>query len=374
MGLAERLKNGNLAKLGPAPLTRIRDLAVLETADWLTLLQQAEVEPPDGMQREEYARVLAHKLAALYPTDAFMRRLPTIEPDRLRSDIEQLEPLFAGNQALFTSPGWRPSIHAAWDSPEAQALLAELAAPAHLAELFPELAHIDTLIQPVDLHPYLSTEPATLAESTTAQEAYARLDYVRNLYPGLGLGDILDNPKLASTDKARCVAERIMLLQRVREQNEDLELLLLDYTRDSKDIAALKLDSLAKDERRRVLSTLRAYRRAYALANDVDHARTMLGAGFHSALAIVNAGFDAFARGTRLSEPVARACWKRAQNMTIAAGAGMGALVDGIRGGFDTLHISNLQSAEALDDYEELFGSQTYCDCKHCQSILSPAA
>src|SRR5699024_10555212 len=52
---------------------------------------------------------------------------------------------------------------------------------------------------------------------------------------------------------------------------------------------------------------------------------------------------------------------------------------DIVRGSFDWLNVGNMNTGvrdylKKIPGYQELFGPQAFCNCKHCQSIYSPAA
>jgi hypothetical protein len=230
----------------------------------------------------------------------------------------------------------------------------------------------------------LHTPPLPPTAIEKIQVSYAKLKRLVNLYPGMDLGEILDNPKLVAAEKARMVTERIAWIERLREQNPDVEFLKLDFSPDSQDVAALNFDGFSEIEQEMLTSTFKPYARIHSFTNyQVEHAATILASGYRSACGIVNAGFGAFIQATGFSETVGRGYYDAARNMTVTVGAGFGAILDYLWGGFNWLNVSNLKPRTQiqevmepgrLDDFESLFGNQTYCNCQHCQSIFSPAA
>ncbi|HYC32267.1 MAG TPA: neuraminidase-like domain-containing protein, partial [Gemmatimonadales bacterium] len=76
---------------------------------------------------------------------------------------------------------------------------------------------------------------------------------------------------------------------------------------------------------------------------------------------------------------VIEAIQSRAAEVASGAGAQFGAVLDIVTGGFGTLGVNNMRPEvfdylKEIPGFEEFFGSQAYCTCRHCQSILGPAA
>ncbi len=408
--LTETLKKGGFLRPGGRQLKNLRDLAAFDTADWLTILCKASIKLPGEMTVENYAESLSHKMAALYPTDAFFGRLPPFNAADLTNGIKRVAPLFDGDHRVFSIPGLARITNIA-ESPETEGLHSifkrflkldnhepslknrqSLQKDILLASIFrkgsfdalPGLIKGNSPVIGTSIFDRLDTGQMEQSEIEAIHTTYTQLKRLVNLYPGLGLGDVLDDPKLPHADKVARITERIGLLNSVWQQNPDVEVLKLDYSPNSPDMAALNLKDLSATEQAMVLSTLKAYQRAYVLTGDVGHARTILEAGYISATGIVNGGFETFVQSTGLRAEVARTHFDTARNMTVTVGAGLGTLLDYMWGGFNWLNVSNIKKSSPkadeieafnrLDDFEALFGNQTYCQCQHCQSILSPTA
>lgn len=77
------------------PPASLRDLCAHDAASWKELLQRSGVAAPGGMDLGTYARSLSRRIAALFPTEAFLRRLPPFDAktgaDRIRR-LARLDP------------------------------------------------------------------------------------------------------------------------------------------------------------------------------------------------------------------------------------------------------------------------------------------
>ncbi|HZM78767.1 MAG TPA: neuraminidase-like domain-containing protein [Candidatus Limnocylindrales bacterium] len=168
-------------------------------------------------------------------------------------------------------------------------------------------------------------------------------------------------------------------MRRFVADNDDVELLNLDYALDSPDVAGLNFGDLSVADRHAVLGTMKGYQRVYALAPDADHAAKLLAAGYSSATAIVADGYETFAAKADLAADTSARYYSEAVRAVGAATAGAWSIVDSIKDGFSTIGVGNLgpdilDYFRRIDGFEDLFGSQDYCDCEHCSSILGPGA
>ncbi|MFL6139751.1 MAG: neuraminidase-like domain-containing protein [Frankiaceae bacterium] len=309
----------------------VRDLAGLDASGWRDVLVRTGAQPADGLTVEGYAATLADRVARLFPTDAFLGRLPR-PTDALADALHRLAPVLERSGTL-SSPD--PDVVDAGEpaGDEADALRAD------------------------------HREVAGLVGS----------------YPGLGLAQIVDDPKLPPADKVARIGERIALLDQVRTLNPDVELLALDLTDDSADLAALRFDGVAGDDRTAVVGTLRAQQRALALADDVSTAHLLMSGGYGSGVELARSDPATIARRTGLPDYLVSELHDEALGTMTDVIAMFGGVVDAVHGGFDRLGVANLlppvqDYLRRLPGYADLFGSQAFCACEHCESILSPAA
>jgi hypothetical protein len=170
------------------------------------------------------------------------------------------------------------------------------------------------------------------------------------------------------------------LVVRVAQANPKAELLTLDLSAGSADLASLRFpDGLSADDQKAVLSDLKSSQRAYALTGDIDSARTLLASGLHSAQGVASLPLATFQQKTGLPTDQAQKIHEDAQAKVTALTLAAGAVVDIVRGGFKDLQVSNIsldmdEYLKKIAGFAELFGSQNFCHCEHCQSILGPAA
>lgn len=68
----------------------LADLAALDERAWEEVLEEAQATPPDGTERERYAREIAARVAMFMPTDATIVRLLPRGPGALRARVAKL--------------------------------------------------------------------------------------------------------------------------------------------------------------------------------------------------------------------------------------------------------------------------------------------
>ncbi len=245
-------------------------------------------------------------------------------------------------------------------------------------ELAPE-AYASLLAKKIEnLYPSLALSHRLIPRETGDLEASIQElgPEFANRFPGLNIQKILDND---DADKVEKITQRVGLLKDFQAQNPDLELLALDYTPDSSDLGRLTFNGMSPDEQTMVLSTWKAYQRAYSITRDVEHTGLLVEKGYHSALRVVHEGLDRFREKTGLNADVSQTYYDKAAARVGASTLATGSVLDMWRGGFDWLRVSNLSPPlegylKKIDGFEDLFGSQDYCTCEHCRSILGPAA
>ena len=164
----------------------------------------------------------------------------------------------------------------------------------------------------------------------------------------------------------------------MHELNPDVELLALDLTADSADLRALRF-GIAEEDRPAVVRTLQVQQRVFALAGDVDTAKALLAAGYSSAVSLAPSEPEMIAAETGLAIPEAEDVHSAALGTMADLTAVFGGILDATDGTFEVLDVGTVRPSvqdylRRLPGYADLFGSQAYCSCQHCDSILSPAA
>lgn len=326
--IVSTMLDSQFASVKTGKLQHARDLASLEPEDWESALENAGSSAPQGVSRSEYARSLAMEAAGEFPQAAFVQRATRV-PSGIDDKLNKIRPLLENNKEA-------------------------------IAHDFAEL----------------NLEGMSNGDRESLREVHADLKRFANLHPGLGLHEVFSTQGGA----ARAVAlagERIGWLRTVFELNPEVSFLSLDYLPDSADLKEIKFGSVPTEGRAPVLANLKAYQRIQSVTNNPIPTLEIMQAGFHSASAIALARAPDFAEKTGLPEAEARAYYDAAREVANAAALQWFKLYEVARDK-TTTPIRVIPSAneffEPLTDFAELIKSQPWCECAHCQSVLSPAA
>lgn len=170
------------------------------------------------------------------------------------------------------------------------------------------------------------------------------------------------------------------------KNNAGLDLLRLDLSRSSADRQKLNLSGLATAERKAFIRDLQVRKSAVRAAGNADVAEKLLSAGIK---APGKTAPGRLADVTGISLPRAERIHKRDLQHFGRLSHGLFALIDAHSGGLQNLAVGNLRrnqivdfvrgsqddgTFDRLDNIEQLFGNLDSCNCKHCNSILGPAA
>ena len=325
--LTQALMTASFPQLSQGTVSRVEDLVILDKTDWSGILAQADTTLPNDFTIEEYAALLTRKVEILYPSDALMARLIRTDDEAVRTDMERMQPLFEKNETIIG----------------------------------------------VDRFEDLDTKGIQADVIKTLRKSHARLVGYANSYKALNLKEIIDNQALSADDKAMQIVDRIGLLTQFQTQNQDKEFLTLDYSPDSADIQALNFYGFSEVEQQMTLTCLKAYQRVYSISEDIQQSQMMMTAGYDSAWAITNDNQQDYQTNTGMSVTNAESSYQSAVATVENTTTKFGAIIEIFQAG--------VRRFEDIEDYlkkipgfEDLFGSQDYCQCQHCQSILSPAA
>jgi hypothetical protein len=208
----------------------------------------------------------------------------------------------------------------------------------------------------------------------------APVERIAAAWPGFKLDAVLADPNLSPTDRRAALKLPLTVVAKLHKAYPEVDWLSLDYNRGSTDVHELKLEAhFTADEQRMLLGSLKAQQRVHAISADVDASIRLLEGGYHSAAAIALVRVPKLVADTGLAQDEAeRVHFSATEMLGITSNMAMG-VHDVVRGLFSKLPVGNL-SSDARDylakigGYAELFGTQGWCDCKHCNSILSPSA
>jgi hypothetical protein len=332
--LAATARNAKLPHIEGRTPSSTKDLAPLRTADWESILAEANVALPEGVSRERAAAVLADRFAFIHPDTAFVGRLPKLNQSELVSAAKSLEPLFAENSTI-------------------------------VVRKFEEL----------------NTEGLSANQIKEVAVAHAKLRAFVRAYPGLRLGEFLDDPVQTPETKAATVTRRASLIGRIMAKLNEGELFALDYSPGSPDLARLALPSLSSSavEQSLLLGTLKTYQRSYALTHNVDDALHLIEREFKSAKDIATHNLSEFQAAVTLDPARAQQYWTDARTTFLDSTLALSSIIDIWWGLFDDLGVGNVHPGvrdylRQLDGFQTLFGNLSFCACAHCQSIVGPAA
>ncbi|MEK7397146.1 MAG: Tc toxin subunit A, partial [Candidatus Poribacteria bacterium] len=230
----------------------------------------------------------------------------------------------------------------------------------------------------------LSSVDATLKRNGTTIESAINTEIGKDLeqvltfantYRHLGVVEIVNDKQMDVDQKKNLISQRLSQLDAFYKDNPNLDLHQTNFL--AKD-SGLNWGSIEESERPRVKKQAMAYQRTLTLADDYEASRKLLGKGFSSRMEVASVTESEFLETSGLDLEKGREIYGKAQEDTIATINAYQAIFDAERGLFKNIRLSNqkplVNDLRDIDGYDDLFGSQNYCHCEHCRSVLSPAA
>jgi hypothetical protein len=323
-----------LVAAAKAGATGVHDLVKKNKAAWVKIINDSKTKPPGRITADVYAELLIKKIARLFPTDALAERLRQVKV----GDV-----------------------------------LKEHAGLAELRKLNPN----SPVVGARDFDA-LKTDGIAPAEVQKLKVRYENTVRLVNRYPGMRLAAVLDDNALPEADKEREIIRRTALANAFFADNA--EVLGADLTHGSDEVKALKFTAGSSDaDKAMALANARTYQRAMTLTEDVTDAEALVLGGYRSALSVATSRLDTLAAKTRLKKEVVARYQEKAKRIASGVTAHIGTVIDVVKGGFMDLAVGNIGPTlsgylKEIPGFADFFGNQDYCNCKHCQSILSPAA
>lgn len=310
----------------------LRSLAAKDSAAWTRAIEENNAPVPEGLQKDEYGSIIARRFAAAFPSEALVGRRAIDLPRQIQEDIEGLAPLLSNQPTILTDRNAEPDL-----------------------------------------------ESIPAVDRNRIQEAYDRSKTLVGSYPGLPLAAILEDVATPVADRVEKVKTEITQFKSVQAANPDTNWLSLDYSPDSDDIPKINFAGVDERAQRKFVANMKSYQRAYQFAGSVEDAGVVLAAGYQCSKQVVADGFDKFAAKSKLPGKSAERVYEAAKVTVGSVAATFGSILDLLRGHFGSLLVGNSgpQIADLfakMDGFSDLFGSQDFCDCQHCNSILGPAA
>ena len=303
--------SANMPGLAGRTVTKPADLALLEPQDWEALLKSAKVQPPASVSLQDYAKDLTLRAAQAFPVEALIGRL-LHAPDNLDTKLAERQPVSSQDEKV----------------------------------------------------------PITAPSSVDEVQRFA------NQHPGLKLSELFASGE-APADLAKEASARLDAVNKVYTQNATVDLLGLDYTPGSKAVADLDFSGVAAAYKPLVLEDLKAFQRVSRLGDAVT-AKAVLDAGYPAAWSLADETYEAVQANTGLTDVQARVVYSAAKAAANAAAFTAHAIGDWMRSGSLGKQFPVQGDASSylreLRGFTDWFGSQDYCNCQDCQSVLSPAA
>ncbi|MGH9908300.1 MAG: Tc toxin subunit A, partial [Pyrinomonadaceae bacterium] len=319
-----------------------RDLITLDRSDWLGFLTRHQIEPPEGDDLETYAQLLDRNVQQTFRTPYLMHRLVERKRDDVLNRTADLDRLLTRNEVIFDNEGINKNL--VWDD--------------------------------------VSEDQRPSVEASLRE-----LNRFAKTYRYLGIADILNNRSLSARQKQRAIGAKQQLLQTFHANNPDLDLewvSLLDVKSRVGRAFHPSWNGIDEEDQPQVRRTMMAFQRTQGLTENFDEAETLLAAGLDSAVAIVGLSEREVARRLNLTPAAVERIYRKAGHQALLTGHALSLIEEETThapsrpaslyesGGGPNLDIINV--LKDIDGYEDIFGNQNYCHCKHCRSIFGPAA
>lgn len=200
-------------------------------------------------------------------------------------------------------------------------------------------------------------------------------------YRSLGFTEILNRPDYSAAQKQTAIETRFNALSTFYNNNPAINLQYADFsTSDS----VTKKDGwdwkeIDADDQPYIKKQMAAMQRVFIIGGNHETGDVLLKKGFDSASAITLKTEAEFLESSGLGWEKGKKVYAMASDMAVGSAHYYEAIRDIMWGAFRNIAMNNQQASlvndlKEIDGYEELFGSQDYCDCEACKSILSPAA
>ncbi len=330
-GLLKELKTDSLK----SPV----DFASWNAEDWETFIKDNRIPlPKDETDAKSYAENLRETAELSFPTEYFLHRTIKTSPTAKTEDIVKIiAPLFKNNEKI-------------------------------IAENSFEILSLEW-------------KGISAGDKKKIENNLTELKSTVNTYRNLGIGEILNQKDANLIEKQAAIKKRFESLGKFYENNPEIDLNTADFsTKNAKtNQDEWRWTGIGAKEKPFVKKQMAAFQRAFVLGESYETAELLLNTGFDSANAVFEKTEEEFLRASGLNWETGRKVYDNAQELTVASTHLHEVIRDAVKGTFNLISVGN-QSADLVNDlreidgFDELFGSQDFCDCEECKSILSPAA
>ena len=337
LNLAETVFKDSLP--GIQSVTSLRDLAALDRQAWKNIIAESGAGDSDSEETDQLAADLSYEIEARYPTPALEHRIVKKDYNKPLETFKRLESLFTENNQVFKKIG----------------------------DGTVDVEHMDL--------GEISGEDAK-----KVMKDLSELAPVTRTFSRLGVGSILDDRDLSTDEKLGEIDRRVKAAGQFLEANRELDLkkvdlIGLDENRRNK----ANYEGIEEDLKPLVRKQMMAFQRVLNLAPDMDAAERLMSCGYESASRIQASAPSELARKANLEIQTATTIYQRANSIAlearrIAHHVAVEHQDVRIEPGFMTLSSGVDTQLRKIDGYEDLFGAQNYCSCRHCASIFGPVA
>lgn len=307
------------------------ELTHWEKADWQDIITREKIALPPGNTAETYAATIVANLENTFPSQFLLNRILATEQTARVNLLDTVNGLLADNDKLIE----------------------------------------DGKIAPINWKDRSEKERAQL------QSDLQQLTGLANTYRHLGITALINDKSLDLAQKKTAVNNRIQLLGTFYANNPNIDLRYTDFFDTKAD--PLNWKNIPEADKPLLTQQLMAHQRLLNLTEDPATSQVVLSNGYDAAVAIAGVTEDEFLKTSGLALGAARLLYARSQERT----AGIDQFVAGIRDiaqdARTTIAMGNnspalINALKTMDGYSSFFGSQDYCDCGECRSVLSPAA
>jgi hypothetical protein len=305
-----------------------------EKADWLKLIKDERIPLPPNETIETYSENVLYNIKRTYPSQFFVNRFT--EKDDGRHKIDLLDSL---NTLLEN--------------------------------------HNDRLIN--GNHPANIDWRGIGAETRERmQKDLEQLTVFANSYRHLGLVDLINNKQLSLAAKKQAINSRFQLINKFFNNNPDLDLRYANFF-DTKD-SDVNWEGISPTDKPIVRKQVMACQRTLDIAKDPEDSMILLSKGYDSVMAISEKSESEFIQSSGLDLGKARLTYAKAQRYSEVVAHNFETIRDALKGQFKDIRMANISTRQLANELQEingfsdLFGSQNFCGCEECTSILSPAA
>lgn len=330
-----RLTGGNIElikSLKNNQLKSLEDFVLWENSDWTKVIKDSNVALPEGEESiESYAENLRYNIEKTFTTQYLLKRVIKKE---YNSELKFLNSISALQK------------------------------------------HNDIIIEGSSINrEKLNWMGIDASKKQKIEKDLEQLLGFANTYRKLGIIEIINDKELNVNRKKNLISQRLTELDTFYKNNPNIDLRLTDFLDKN---TKLNWAGIEESGQPGVKKQMMAYQRTLNITGDFETSQKLLSQGFDSALDIASVSEMEFLQTSGLDSGKGHNVYLKAQENTIVTSHYFEAIRDALYGQFKDIAMSNqvplVNDLREIDGFDEIFGSQDYCDCEECRSILSPAA